>query len=323
MKINARLFALAAALLLSSHAVWAWGCEGHQTVALVASRLMEPKALEHANSLLQNFPISSTVKRFCRDTTSLPSMADAATWADDVRNKANANWHFLDVPIGFSGDFSQFCPESGCVSSALKDQLAILKSEPDGTKRADALRFIIHFAGDMHQPLHISTNNDRGGNCVPVIYLGKKPVKSSGKFRPELHGIWDTDIVEGLMKSSKRSDVTTFADFLADDAKPSRATWEAVPMDQWPNDSHTFAEKVGYGLFLTDKTKNAQLVKKMAGPENLQQCTDGNTELNDLALKIKITPAYEKAAEAAVKEQLEKAGVRLAFLLNQTFATSH
>jgi len=320
MKSVLSLSSIVSGLLVCSHSLWAWGCEGHQTVALIAARFMDTAALEHANSLLQHFPIDPAVKRFCQGTDTLPSMADASTWADDVRNKSNQDWHFLDVPLGFTGNFNQFCTDTGCVTKAIKDQFEILRSEADDRMRADALRFLIHFVGDMHQPLHLATNNDRGGNCVPLTYLKKKPTGSGGKFRPELHGIWDTQIVEGLMKTDKRHDVTTFAEFLANDAKPSRAKWESVPIEDWPNDSHAFAESVAYGKILTDPTKDAELVAKMRGPDNLKQCTDGDTENNNLNLKIKITSAYEKAAEAVVKEQLEKAGVRLAFLINQALA---
>lgn len=309
------------ALLPLSMSVWAWGCEGHQAAALIAMRFMDAAALEHANALLRTFPIAPELQRFCREAASLPAMADASTWADDVRNKSTAAWHFQNVPLGFSGDFNRFCGLEGCVSRAVKDQFEILKSEPDNLKRTDALRFLIHFVGDLHQPLHMANNNDRGGNCVPVIYLKKRPVESNGQYRPELHGIWDSQIVKGLMKTDERRDVMAFADLLAEDAWASREQWENVPMAQWANESHALAESMVYGALLPDKDKNAELVSEMSGPGKLRQCSDGGTEIKDLNLKIKITAAYEKTAEAVVKQQLQKAGVRLAMLLNQALDT--
>ncbi len=114
-------------------------------------------------------------------------MADSATWADDLRSvrpEASA-WHYIDIPRDAPRSaMAESCPAStGCVTSALQHQLEFLRSDGvDARVRADALRFIIHFVGDLHQPLHCVSNNDLGGNCVPISFFGNP----SGGEKPAL-----------------------------------------------------------------------------------------------------------------------------------------
>src|SRR5579885_3812374 len=65
-----------------------------------------------------------------------------------------------------------------------------------------AARFVIHFLGDIHQPLHSSNNGDRGGNCVPLKYLRRNPHQWHGSYSPNLHHIWDTELVEYDMQGA-------------------------------------------------------------------------------------------------------------------------
>src|SRR5260370_10458389 len=83
----------------------------------------------------------------------------------------------------------------------LKDKSA------DSLKRAEAIRYLIHFVGDLHQPLHAITNADTGGNCVPVRYFHHEPLPNPlqperGAYSPNLHQIWDAEIVERDMEIS-------------------------------------------------------------------------------------------------------------------------
>jgi hypothetical protein len=114
-------------------------------------------------------------RRFC-EPTGLAPFADLSTWADDIRQerKETAGWHFIDIPLGAARDrLNEACGSSGvCVTAAIRRQLEVLRSASAGRReQAEALLFVIHFAGDLHQPLHAATNNDRGGNCLPVRSL--------------------------------------------------------------------------------------------------------------------------------------------------------
>src|SRR5229473_407238 len=157
-----RKIAYACAVFVVSHRVCApagraWGCRGHETVAALAEKHLTPEAKQALLTLLTANPIDPQLKRFCGDT-GLDPIVDAATWADDERTKdpATAPWHFIDIPLGATtGSAANFCGTGGCVTKAITEQLAILKDKTAaGAKRAAALRFIIHFVGDLHQPLH-------------------------------------------------------------------------------------------------------------------------------------------------------------------------
>ena len=147
----------------------AWGCEGHQVIALLAEQHLTPHALEMAKKILVESPIDPTLSRYCKEG-GIDPLADASTWADDMRGlrPETAPWHYIDIPLGTtSRDIEKFCdPKESCVTRAIKNQLIVLRSANSNPKdRADALRFLIHFVGDLHQPLHAATNNDEGGTA--------------------------------------------------------------------------------------------------------------------------------------------------------------
>ena len=131
------LFLCAASSLFATPAAWAWGCKGHQTVAFIAERHLNPDALAAVNQLLKNNPIDPKLARFCQDFMN-DLMADAATWADDVRTvrPETGAWHFIDIPRGASeSDIARYCPDDGCIIKAIAEQLAILRA-PGGDPAA-------------------------------------------------------------------------------------------------------------------------------------------------------------------------------------------
>src|SRR5262249_37152499 len=141
-------------------------------------------------------------------------------------------------------------PGAGCITLALAAQIKVLQTPgSSAADQANALRFIIHFAGDIHQPLHCTTNNDRGGNCVPVTYFGKPPKetsKTAESYTENLHGAWDTDLVERVENGKT---VEEFADFLNNKYKSQFASLQAagVNFDDWAWASHEDAETKSYG----------------------------------------------------------------------------
>src|SRR5580658_10982115 len=146
-------------LLFWAPAAEAWGCKGHQTVALIAEKHLTTEAKQFVEKLLAENPIDPKLNRYCGGA-SRNLMADASTWADDVRGeRKNGPWHYIDVPRGAQrGPLEPYCGSNGCVTRAISEQLVILKdAQADGVKRAEALRYIIHFVGDLHQPLHTTT----------------------------------------------------------------------------------------------------------------------------------------------------------------------
>jgi S1/P1 Nuclease len=167
-------------LLLHSSAALAWGCRGHETIALTALSDMTAAHAQATNALLSKFP--STTKIACKEVPGMATAAHESTWADDYRVKhpETGDWHFIDLPFVGMDDIQTLC-EKGCTPHAIADQITQFQGSPDTAAAADALRFLIHFVGDAHQPFHDITNNDRGGNCIPTcrfLYLNLTP------FRP-------------------------------------------------------------------------------------------------------------------------------------------
>ena len=296
-----------------------WGCSGHQIVALIAERQLNDKAAAQVQALLLN-NTTLTLSKFCQ--TSLSPIAKYATWADDFKNttagSATKPWHFLDIPLTAAAPPSpgDFC-DQGCVTKAIEDSRKTLKSKTS-TKAAKtkALAFLIHFVGDEHQPLHASTNDDRGGNCFPVTYFGKKPkLSTSGTYSPELHGIWDKDILEriGNIKTGTRDDdVTQFVDSLMSDFEEKFPSWSSAPIDvqAWAWESHQLATSESYG-------KLPVHVDPLQ-PVPVVQCTDDNNIGQTLLNKNeKISQKYVSAVDDTIKEQLAKGGTRLAMVLNE------
>ena len=154
----------------------AWGPSGHRIVAMIAAEHLTPAAAAKVNTLLQG-----------------ASLEDVANFADVVRDDRpeTKNWHFVDIPKNKTAyDPARDCastPEGDCVIAAL-DRLAAILGNPAETtaKRAEALKFIVHFVGDLHQPMHSADNNDRGGNAVKVKFFGR---------RSNLHAVWDSGII--------------------------------------------------------------------------------------------------------------------------------
>jgi hypothetical protein len=187
------VFLLAAlATLLLAGPTWAWGALGHRMVGELAQRHLDPRARAEVERLLAGEPV--------------PTLAGVATWADDLRNtdperfKATSHWHYINARDGGCGfDLARDCPDGDCVVGAIKAQRAILadRAQPLAARR-DALKFLVHFVGDVHQPMHAGDRDDAGGNrfqvslrtaIEPEPYARKNYV--DGVMGTNLHSIWD------------------------------------------------------------------------------------------------------------------------------------
>jgi hypothetical protein len=289
----------------------AWGCKGHQTVALIAEKHLTPETRQWVEKLLNENPIDPKLNRYCGGAVR-DAMADAATWADDVRGeRKNGPWHYIDIPRGSKrGELEPFCGAAGCVTKAISEQLAILKDKnADAAKRADALRYVIHFVGDLHQPLHTITNADEGGNCVPLKYFRRNAHEHNHSFSPNLHSLWDTAIIE---RDSEGADPGEYADTLDALFAADIEGWQkaGVHVEDWVWEGYDFAEKVVYG----------ELTPKIAIEPTVQvhSCSDDNN-IGERLLHQNIVagePYQEKAAPVAEK-RIAEGGVRLAMILNE------
>ena len=318
-----RALAIAGVTTLIPVHAWAWGCEGHRTVARIAARHLSTHARQQAHALLTANPIDPRLKRFCQPTDPDP-FVDAATWADDVRDVRHTGaWHFLDIPRGATrGQAGAACPKkAGCVTTAIAAQIKLLQSHAPKGQRADALRYVIHLVGDLHQPLHCTTNDDRGGNCVPVRYFSTPPVLQKGNdgkpikgdYKPNLHGIWDSSIVATELKA-RRMTLLQLAPDLDKRFAAQIPVWMAanVALEDWAWESHELAETLAYG----------RLPKAIPDEADTRPATcdqANHVAARMLALDLRLAQPYQDAAVLSVDEQLTKAGVRLAKILNRVW----
>lgn len=184
---------LASVLLLAvALPAGAWGSLGHRLVGELAQRQLKPATAAEVRRLLAGEPD--------------PSLAGVATWADDVRSsspelfKRTSRWHYVNHASG-SCDYAppRDCPGGNCVIGAVEKQRAVLADRRQSREaRRDALKFLVHFVGDMHQPLHASNRDDAGGNkfqvslrtgIAPEAYVRDKYV--GGVMGTNLHSVWD------------------------------------------------------------------------------------------------------------------------------------
>ncbi len=303
------------AWLCSVPSAHAWGCKGHQTVALIAEKHLTPEARQFVEKLLGENPVNPALKRWCGNATP-DLMVDASTWPDDVRNERhNGPWHYIDIPRGkHKGSLEEYCGKDGCVTRAIEEQRTILKDKSaNSSKRAEATRYIIHFIGDMHQPLHVINNGDNGGNCVPVKYLHHEPLLNPvhperEDYSPNLHQIWDTEIVERDMEVSSPH---RYADELDEKFNAQSATWEAagINVDNWAWEIHERAESEVYDAFSA---------KVPIEPDvRPRSCSDNNHIAKRMFEKHLVADdTYQTKAAKAVEMGLAEAGVRLAMILN-------
>jgi hypothetical protein len=313
-------FTLLAALSMSTTSAFAWGCAGHQIIALIARAHLTPAVSAAVDRLLGDNPIDPSLNRFCKDRPD-DSMADSATWADDERSvdKTTEKWHYIDIPLAVKADSvpredaMKWCVDlpnltPGCIVSALNSQRAILRdATQQSAVRARALRYVIHFMGDVAQPLHNVDNHDQGANCTSVKFFGEQKPGN-------LHSIWDSQL---LARDLSNDGLTQpqYASKLDETFSSRWSEWGESRIDflTYAWESHKLSEAVTYG----DLDPRIPVQAATAGQADKEAC---NTEREDVAaLHISMGDTYFAQAMPVIREQLVKAGYRLADLLNQTF----
>lgn len=318
---------LAAVVLLSAgqRNALAWGCDGHRAVVLIAERLLAPETVAAAKATLAASPADPSLRHFC-DPVPADLLADAATWADDYRDvePATFGWHFVNVPRSVSltlANEPQYCPGGNCVVDAIVAQFRALTTSSDPAVKANALRFLIHFVGDLHQPLHATTNGDRGGNCVPVTYHDRAPQENpngNGDYSPNLHGVWDTSMIRTLMTAKALADSRALAAYIvAQQALPATVAAQRPTKDvvtRWGRGSHEFGRTVVYPRL------PVPVPLEPAAALPLESCRDNNDIVHRMLAKHEVIDArYEKAAVPVVLTQLRLAGIRLAAAIKAAY----
>jgi len=295
MKANTAIISLSL-LLGASQPALSWGDHGHKAIALIAQQCLTRSTKDQVAAMLASDP----------DPLTPHDIASEATWADKYRDMDNRtkhyeqtqNWHFTDIEID-KPDLTTACfgrkplPPGSLASNGPAQACAIDKIEQfqaelaapsvDAEERLFALKFLLHFVGDLHQPLHSSDNHDRGGNDVKVVVDG-----FPHKARDELHGFWDTQFVDDIGTPPRALANQLLAEITPADARE----WAAGFPEDWAMEAFNLAKTDVYG--------SPPLAK------------DQTQHLNS---------SYVDTAEVDVRLQLSRAGIRLAHILNTSLGS--
>lgn len=220
---------------LSPGFLFAWGPEGHRIVADIAESRLTPTAKLHIKELLGNDDLTAV-----------------SVWADDIKGERpeTHGWHFVDIPMNSSG-FSEardcYRPDEkhpytlqdhhNCVVDRIEifEQILADRKRPE-QERMEALKFLVHFVGDVHQPLH-AIAEARGGNDIHVVEFGSS---QCGKYQCNLHFAWDIGLIEHTGLSEQQYVARLEKLITRENLKQhSRGTPEA-----WANESVLEAKKV-------------------------------------------------------------------------------
>jgi len=161
--------------LVCSDGAWAWGADGHRLIADFATTRLSPTARTQVNQLLALEPGAT--------------LASVSTWADEVRSPTTAAWHYVNFPrdadCRYDGD--RMCLQGNCVVGAIERQITVLASTAPEDRRLLALKYVVHFVADVHQPLHAGFADDRGGNNHQLQAYGRGS---------NLHALWDSALLQ-------------------------------------------------------------------------------------------------------------------------------
>lgn len=123
------------------------------------------------------------------------TLANISTWADEHRNPATAAWHYVNFPRGDCNyQPERDCPDGKCVVGAIDRQIEVQRTSGDDEKRLTALKYVVHFIGDIHQPLHAGFGDDRGGNSYQLQAF----MRGSN-----LHAVWDTGLIKAMQQENE------------------------------------------------------------------------------------------------------------------------
>ncbi|MBS0578289.1 MAG: S1/P1 nuclease [Proteobacteria bacterium] len=265
----------------------AWGPQGHRTVGAIADQLLTPQA--HA-VVLQLLALD--LDKFDRPS-GRSTLESVAVWADEIHGSRAAHnpWHYDDDPVCGRSAKARYCADGQCNSEQLKRLIAVL-ADPRAPRaeRNEALKWVVHLEGDLHQPLHAANNEDRGGNDVQVALAG---VRTHG--RTSLHKVWDTLLVQRAFRTSNARQPPPGLPALAAEAQELLHEAGQGSPDSWAVESNNLARNVAY---------------RYAG----FAC---HTPAEGIVV---LDADYVAAGAALVRERVLLAGARLANILNQAFA---
>jgi hypothetical protein len=278
---------LALLIIFTPAPVLAWGDYAHRMTASIAMAALTPQARAEVRRILAQGAAVETPECV------LTSIEEASVWPDCVRALGprfafSAPWHYQNISICRAFAITTKCEDGNCVTAQIPVQLDILADKRRSPKvRAEALAFFVHFVGDMHQPLHVGEKDDLGGNRVLADY-GAKDMP-----RMNLHRIWDSDLAErALTTPPSVKPVRQVAAPMAGDV--------GAQVAGWAEESFAISRDLAYPLLGDDAASCVIEAQRN--------------------VRYRVDEAYVDKTSEAVRAQVQRAGLRMAALLNAALA---
>lgn len=213
-------------LVFSVEPVAAWGPDGHRIVCEIAQIHLLPRTRK---VIQQNFNIKY--------------LALVANWAEVIKSKPRKPdlRHYTNIEEGkWTYDQTRDCPHKNCVTEKIREFERVLSNKRlFYFDRKDALKFLVHLIGDIHQPMHLGNLADRGGNEIDVLVNGETT---------NLHALWDNGLIdrgeESLVQYAEKLDARTTDEEIKE--------WTKSYVEHWSNESRELSLKYGYSLSLTE-----------------------------------------------------------------------
>jgi hypothetical protein len=275
---------------------WSWGFVGHRIIAVIAEQRLSPPAREKIRKLLMDGQNSLADISNCADQL---RATDRNRPEDDLCRMlagavppTNATWHYIQIPVPTEAKtLETFCPQGDCVTAKITSFAEILRTSPDPVKQRQALLFLVHLVGDVHQPLHaVDRACDNGGNSERVTFID-----GSRRSDVNLHHVWDTDELDLLMRYYNVTDDHAVAEaMIASISLVDAEIWAGATPEQMAWESYRIALATVY-------------------PSVPYQNFCGNRNTAPAATDLSFS--YMHDGSKVVQKQLMKAGVRLAAIL--------
>jgi len=329
-------------LSASVNSTLAWGGDGHQTIGRIASLRLKPRTaqrialiLKPGETLANISTWADTVKERVGKTD--PDPDTNAFLQDVVHNERNREWHYVNLPLNCRS--YQTCNgfrHYHDVVQMLNVAIQTLQGRPSQTyplSKRNALKLLVHLAGDIHQPLHVGVGfiDDSGQSPRFVRDTAeiKRKILPSDKGgndlvidgnRQNLHGFWDFGLVTSLMTFTDRHTSDTLAEFLHQSVRP-KSNWPSrgpvsIWAAQWATDSLRVSRGHAYlSLVITGK----RTIPVLSGG---QPVVRNGQPVMQTVYDVRRDANYETANREIVRQQLAKAGFRLAKLLDAIYQWS-
>ena len=273
-----------------------WWETGHRTVARIAARRLTPAAQSRLARIFNVADSSDAVA---------DALAVASTWADETKAQTQTGpWHYIDLTLQDTrSDFARRCEHDNCAPARIRLFAAQLsaKEKNRSWSELDAVRYIVHLVGDIHQPLHAISDADLGGNCE---LLGQ-PFNDA----KNLHALWDGGIIRE-MTSDDRALAVDLGISTVSTSAPTTPAPSPDPtkddQDDWTWESHLLAQKVIYGRLHIP-------TEPVIFPKG---CPNAPLEIREFVPQI--DGLYIDDMKVVIRRQLLLGGLRLARVLNDS-----